>query len=87
MVTKWLHLEELGGDPWVLPIWSAFAAEKVPPLPKELGELGIHASTRLNLLPRIIARLNDETKALTKPPRSMSLNMCSPTVRPGLLSP
>ncbi len=68
MVSKWLHLNELGGDPWVLPIWSAVnasvAAKKVGPITKELGELGVHISTRLNLLPRVAARLSRGAKAL-----------------------
>lgn len=68
MVTKWLHLSELGGDPWVLPIWTAInkavEAKKVPPISKELSELGVHISTRLNVLPRIAARLDEGTKWL-----------------------
>ncbi|MHA2010666.1 MAG: hypothetical protein ACW980_25425 [Promethearchaeota archaeon] len=23
MVDEWLHLEELRGDPWILPIWGS----------------------------------------------------------------
>ena len=68
MVTKWLQLEELGGDPWILAIWTAvngaIAAGKAPELTKALSELGIHVSTRFNVLPRIIARLKRETAAL-----------------------
>lgn len=68
MVTKWLHLNELGGDPWVLPIWAAvhkaIASEKAATIPKESSELALHISTRLNLLPRIIGRLNSEVAAL-----------------------
>ena len=68
MVTKWLHLNETGGDPWILPIWSAvhkaIEAKKAPPISKELSELGVHVSTRLNLLPRVVVRLNAETRDL-----------------------
>ena len=68
MISKWLHIEELGGDPWILPIWtaanSAREAGAVPDLPSHLSELGIHVSTRLNILPRIIRRLNTESAAL-----------------------
>lgn len=68
MVTKWLHLEELGGNPWILGIWTAvngpISVGKAPPLTKELSELGVHVSTRLNILPRIITRLNRETAEL-----------------------
>lgn len=62
MVLKWVHLTELGGDPWILPIWNAVneavRAGKVAPLGKELRELGVRISTRLNFLPRIIYRVN-----------------------------
>ena len=68
MVTKWLHLNDMGGDPWVLPIWGAvhkaIEAKKFSPISKELSELGIHVSARLNLLPRVVDRLSAETKEL-----------------------
>ncbi|MBK8015495.1 MAG: hypothetical protein IPK20_01525 [Betaproteobacteria bacterium] len=68
MVTKWLHLSELGGDPWVLPIWTAVnkavEAKKVQALSKDQRELGVHVSARLNILPRIASRINTEAKVL-----------------------
>jgi len=74
MVAKWLHLEELGGDPWVLPIWTvvsaAVAAGKVPAISKELSEMGVHVSTRFNVIPRIINRLNDEISDIYKTART-----------------
>ena len=61
MITKWLHLNEMGGDPWVLPIWGAvneaIKAKKVPTISKDLSELGLHVSIRLNVLPRVVRRL------------------------------
>jgi len=68
MITRWLHLNEMGGDPWVLPIWNAvhkaIKAKKVSPISKELSELGVHVSTRLNVLPRVIKRLKAEANDL-----------------------
>lgn len=64
-VVRWLELVMLGGDPWILPIWSAAndAARTgtVPPLTDELGQLGLHISIRLDLLPRIGRRILQET--------------------------
>jgi hypothetical protein len=61
MISKWLHINELGGDPWVLPIWGAIinAVERgdCNPVDPEINELGIYISTRLNMLPRIIQRI------------------------------
>ncbi len=69
-VKRWLHLRMLGGDPWILPIWAAaHAAErtgKIQPLTNELRELGLHISTRLDILPRIVRRLNQEISELHK---------------------
>lgn len=62
VVKKWIHLTELGGDQWILPIWSAVneaikrgVVEEIPP---ELKESGVYISTRLNFLPRIISLIN-----------------------------
>ena len=62
MITKWIHFDELGGDPWVLPIYAAAnKAEKegkYPALSATANSLGLHIATRLNVLPRVIRRLN-----------------------------
>jgi len=67
-ITKWLHLTELGGDPWVLPIWTAvndaYNEKKISPLPKDINKFGLHISIRLNMLPRIIKRINSGCKDL-----------------------
>lgn len=68
-ITKWIHLAQLGGDPWVLPIWTAvndaYKAQKIRFLPpKDIYELGFHISIRLNMLPRIIKRINSGCKKL-----------------------
>ncbi len=61
-VTKWLHIDYIAGDRWVLPVWTAVnrAAERgqVGPLPDELGQLGLHVSTRLSMIETLIRRIN-----------------------------
>jgi hypothetical protein len=68
MMTKWLHLSELGGDPWVLPIWTAVneavKSGKVATPSPEVGRLGLHVSIRLNILPRVVQRVNSSTSLL-----------------------
>jgi len=63
MITRWIHLEELGGDPWILPIYaavnSAVAQGRHQRLPSTTYSLGLHVATRLNLLPHVVARLNE----------------------------
>ena len=68
MIEKWLHISEIGGDPWILPIWGAvIEATKsgdIGILPEDVGELGQYISIRLNILPRIVSRINLEVKEL-----------------------
>jgi hypothetical protein len=60
---RWVHISEEGGDPWVLPIWSAAnrsrRAGRSTKLTERMSELGVHVSTRLNLLPQVIRRINE----------------------------
>jgi len=67
-VTRWLHVEHTGADPWVLPIWTAAnsAAERgrVGIVPDELGQLGLHVSTRLTMIETLIHRLNTSIRCL-----------------------
>ena len=68
MVEMWVHLNELGGDPWVLPIWAsvndAIKKGKVKEIPEELSEQGVYISVRLNMLPRIASRIKNEVAEL-----------------------
>jgi hypothetical protein len=68
MITKWLHLTELGGDPWALPIWAAVneavKSGKVPALSDQVYRLGLHLSIRLNILPRVVQKVNSGTSLL-----------------------
>lgn len=63
MITRWLHLNEMGGDPWVLPIWTAINSavyeRRMNEYDQSLRELALHISVKLNMLPRIIKRIND----------------------------
>jgi len=64
MVKKWISLSELGGDRWIIPIWGAVVAAvnagKVRQLNQEVQERGLAISIRLNMLPRIIDRINTQ---------------------------
>lgn len=64
-VARWLELVMLGGDPWILPIWSAAhdaaRAGRIPQLTDALRQLGLHISIRLDLLPHVARRINQET--------------------------
>lgn len=67
-ITSWLHLNENVGDQWVLPILAAaneaVEAKKVDPVDRGTLAIGLHISTKLNILPRVINRINQETVAL-----------------------
>ena len=65
MSDKWIHINTEVGDPWILRIWSAVndaeSSGKASPIPKEVkSQLGLSISTRLDMLPRIVHRINDE---------------------------
>lgn len=49
----------------MLPIWAAVneavKAGKVQPLPDQVGRLGLHLSIRLNILPRVVRKVNTGT--------------------------
>ena len=67
-VTKWLHVDYIATDRWILPIWTAAnrAAERgqVAALPDELGQLGLHVSTRLTMIETLIRRINTWARRL-----------------------
>lgn len=62
MITKWLHVTDSDENPWVLPIYSAVNhAVKKGACKEPVGiifEIGIYITTRLNMLPIIIKRIN-----------------------------
>jgi hypothetical protein len=68
MITKWIHINDLGGDPWVKPILSArndaIKKGKLPEPLKGFGELPLYIITRLTMLPHIFHRLNTEAREL-----------------------
>ena len=65
MISQWLHINTSVGDSWILPIWNvvnnAEQTGKVSPISKKVkSQLGLSISTRLDMLPRIFARINSE---------------------------
>jgi len=68
MVTKWLHVTMPRENTWVLPIWTIIdhAIKKgICSEPNKISrELGIHISTRLNMLPVVSQRINLNWKVL-----------------------
>jgi hypothetical protein len=68
MIMRWIHLEELGGDPWVLQIYAAINSAvnqgRIQKPPATTYSLGLHVATRMNLLPHVVARLNESCLAL-----------------------
>ncbi len=74
MVIKWLHIDTHVGDPWILPIWdavnNAIKSNLVAPLSQDMRELGLHISTRLDILPCVILRLNAGANELYKVARN-----------------
>ncbi|UVE65225.1 hypothetical protein L2Y90_15520 [Burkholderia pyrrocinia] len=69
-ITQWLHLSELGSDPWVLPIYNAWnkavTESRVAARPDAVNEAGLHITTRLNLVRHIMRRLKQDFSALVK---------------------
>lgn len=71
MPEKWIHINTKVGDPWILPIWSAVndaeSSGKSTPISKEVtSQLGLSISMRLDMLPRIVHRINEEVNEVYK---------------------
>ncbi len=71
MPKKWIHINTEVGDPWILPIWGAVndaeSSGKASPIPKEVkSQLGLSISTRLDMLPYIVHRINEEVNEVYK---------------------
>jgi len=71
MPDKWIHINTKVGDPWILPIWSAVneaeSKGKSTPISKEVkSQIGLSISTRLDMLPRIVHRINEEVNEVYK---------------------
>ncbi len=70
MQKRWLHLQLLGSDPWVLPVRNAINqavrdGRMIEP-GKEFNELCSNVSLRLSLLPRIAIRINKAWRSLSE---------------------
>jgi hypothetical protein len=73
MIKRWKHISEFGGDPWVLPIWNSIhksiPENRIQSSQKKLSELALYISTKLDMIPYIIERVNkqcDELWDITK---------------------
>ncbi|MCK5218607.1 hypothetical protein KAR10_03745 [bacterium] len=71
MPEKWVHINTKVGDPWILPIWSAVndaevSGKSIPISDKVKSQLGLSISTRLDMLPLIVRRLNEEVSEVYK---------------------
>lgn len=62
MIKRWRRIEEIGGDYWVMPIWNAIHASvnkgRMKKHPPKLGELALYISTKLNMIPHVVNRIN-----------------------------
>ena len=71
MPNKWIHINTDVGDPWIMPIWNAVndaeRSGKAALIPKEVkSQLGLSISTRLDMLPRVVHRINEEVNDVYK---------------------
>lgn len=71
MPNEWVHINTNVGDPWILPVWTAVNdaenSGQASQIPKEVkSQLGLSISTRLDMLPRIVNRINDEVTKVYK---------------------
>jgi len=71
MPKKWIHINTEVNDPWILPIWGAVndaeSSGKASPITKDAkSQLGLSISTRLDMLPHIVHRINEEANEVYK---------------------
>ncbi|MBF6986744.1 hypothetical protein [Cupriavidus sp. IK-TO18] len=68
MISQWIDLTELGSNPWVLPIYTAInqavGRGATTPLSSKNNALGLHLTTRLNILPRVLTRLSQGLRSI-----------------------
>ena len=65
MITSWLHLDERGSDPWILPIYGSLNKKGLlEGFSDESKELGLALTIKLNTLPRVVSRVNNDIQAL-----------------------
>ncbi len=86
-ISDWIHISEMGGDPWILPIWNAIndkvRLNKILKLPQAIIEIGIHISIRLNMLPRVFQRINLNCSKLYKNLRNAGQKYVSSITKEG----
>jgi len=68
MVKQWVHIKDIYSNYWVDEIWTAFdkgvAKGNFPPKTKEISELALHISTRLEMIPWIVERVKSNLKSI-----------------------
>lgn len=65
MIESWLHLDERGSDPWILPIYGSLNNKGLlENFSDENKELGLAVTIKLNTLPRVVRRVNSDIQAL-----------------------
>ena len=80
-ISEWIHISDMGGDPWILPIWNAANQSTCDKLPKEIIELGISISLRLNMLPIVFSRINSGCSKLYEKLKSAGTEYLSTTYK------
>ncbi len=85
MVQRWIHVKFELESAWVNRVWAAYnrSPRELPPIPADVRELAIHVATRLNMLPRLAARLNEETAEIVKVVTTASPEHVSRPGKPG----
>ena len=67
-IKRWVHISELGSDPWVLPIWnsinSAIKDERIQRPNQTIFDLGLSLTTHLNMLPRLGVRIESNASQI-----------------------
>lgn len=63
-IIKWLHIDEPSGNYWLHPIYTILSKKFGEPKRREIQKKGIHILTRLNMLPHILGRIENECKSL-----------------------
>jgi hypothetical protein len=87
MVQEWVHINFMGGDDWVLPIWGAFndgfREGKFQEKTKEMSEIALHLSTKLNMIHWIVIKINQGLKAIQEAVKSIEEKHVSSPVKRG----
>jgi len=65
MIENWLHLDERGSDPWILPIYGSLNNKGLlEDFSDDNKKLGLAVTIKLNTLPRVVSRVNSDIQTL-----------------------